>query len=188
MKYVALALPVVIIAIVAIWLIRARQASRVAPSPWQEGAATDGDQHPAALDYHASCKVLQRLKYLAPDQVPPLPDHRPLYDDDEPLGVSFFRTQLADESLEHLTLPRTFFGKSEVLKTSFKDTNFSDSNLSWNDFIDVDFTAADLSKSDLRASHFVRVSFCDTNLRGADLRRSTFDDCDFSNATLHGAN
>jgi len=60
--------------------------------------------------------------------------------DDEQLGVSFFRTRLADVTLDGLTLPRTFFGRSEIRGVSFPVTDLSESTANWNDFIDVDFS------------------------------------------------
>jgi uncharacterized protein YjbI with pentapeptide repeats len=111
----------------------------------------------------------------------------PQYDDPEPLGVNFFRTQLANDRLENLTLRRTFFGRSEFVDVSFKRTNLSESNLCWNDFIGVDFTDADLRASDLRSSTFSRVIFVRTDLAKCDLRRSTFEACRFDGADLSGA-
>jgi hypothetical protein len=93
---------------------------------------------------------------------------------------------LGEHDLEHLTIPRTFFGRSEISYISFKNTDLSESTLCWNDFIEVDFTEADLSGSDLRASLFKRTAFVRTNLRDADLRRSTFKECDFTAADLRG--
>jgi uncharacterized protein YjbI with pentapeptide repeats len=135
-----------------------------------------------------------------------MPDHRPQYDDEAPLGVSFFRTwvgvgrpfglqpsnpddwvDVAEHALANLTLPRTFFGRSEISSISFKNTDLSESTLCWNDFIEVNFTDADLSESDLRASIFRRVAFVRTNLRNADLRRSSFEACDFTDADMAGA-
>src|SRR5689334_10312217 len=73
---------------------------------------------------------------------PVLPDRRPRFDDDEPLGVSFFRTRLNDAQLTNLTLPRTFFGRSGISSSSFENTDLSESTLCWNDFIDVSFRNA----------------------------------------------
>src|SRR5262249_38818910 len=100
------------------------------------------------LSYEESCKLLQRHGYPdagAEGAIPPVPDHRPQGDDEEPLGVCFFRTFVGqdieqgddDEShrnLENLTLPRTFFGKSHIQYVSFKNTDLSESTLCWNDF------------------------------------------------------
>lgn len=142
--------------------------------------------------YEESCRLLQRLGY--PDAgedgtIPPLPDHRPRFDDEAPLGVSFFRTKVGagEHGLEDLTLPRAFFGRSSVGPVSFRNTDLSESTLCWNDFNSVNFTDADLSACDLRASIFNNVDFARTILRNADLRRSTFDDCDFTDADMRGA-
>ena len=46
------------------------------------------------LSYEDSCRLLQRLGYPdvgAEGVIPPIPDHRPRFDDD-PIGVTFFRT------------------------------------------------------------------------------------------------
>src|SRR2546425_498690 len=110
------------------------------------------------LSYEESCRLLQRLGYPdvgAEGVIPPIPDNRPQIDQD-PLGVTFFRTRVGagEHDLENLTLPRTFFGKSEVGPVSFKNTDLSESTLCWNDFTEVNFTDADLSRCDLRASFF----------------------------------
>jgi uncharacterized protein YjbI with pentapeptide repeats len=73
------------------------------------------------------------------EPAPPIPQRKPRYDDDETLGVSFFRTRVAGD-LSGLTLPRTFFGRSEIKGASFRGTDLRESRLCWNDFIDVDFS------------------------------------------------
>jgi uncharacterized protein YjbI with pentapeptide repeats len=133
-----------------------------------------------------------------------MPDRRPdIYGAD---GVRFFRTwvgvghlfglrpsdpeeweDVAGHALDNLTLPRTFFGRSEISSISFQNTDLSESTLCWNDFIEVNFTDADLSGCDLRASLFRRVAFVRANLRNADLRRSNFEGCDFTAADVAGA-
>lgn len=139
------------------------------------------------LNYEDSCRRLQP-NYLEVDNIPPMPERMPQYDDPEPLGVNFFRTSIGDgDDLSNLTLPRTFFGKSEVNDASFQNTDLTESNLCWNDFTDVDFTDAILARSDLRALLFNRVKFVRTDLRGADMRQSAFEDCDFDSALLTGA-
>jgi uncharacterized protein YjbI with pentapeptide repeats len=138
--------------------------------------------------YEDSCRFLQQHGYLDAGEFPPLPDHVPQYDDSEPLGVSFFRTMVSDEvSLDNLTLPRTFFGRSEVNKASFRNTDLTESNLCWNDFLGVDFTGAVLAKADMRSSLFTDVRFTRADLRGADMRRSSFDRCVFDGAMMNGA-
>jgi BTB/POZ domain-containing protein KCTD9 len=138
------------------------------------------------LTYEDSCRRLQKLRLLEPGELPPLPRTMPSCDD-EVLGVSFFRTLVADEALENLTLPRTFFGRSEIRGTSFKNTDMSESRLCWNDFMYVDFTATKLTGSDLRASVYENVKFVGADLQNADLRRGTFRECDFTDANLRGA-
>jgi BTB/POZ domain-containing protein KCTD9 len=141
---------------------------------------------PKRKPYNESCQVLRELQLIEGDALPELPAQHPRHDDED-LGVSFFRTQLKDARLEGLTLPRTFFGRSEIRGVSFRDTDLSQSTACWNDFIDVDFGGADLSEADLRASNFQRVSFRSAVLRGADLRRTSFTGCSFTDADLTGA-
>ena len=90
----------------------------------------------ARRSYEESCRLLQRLGYLGEGIIPPIPDHPgydPEKDDEDLLGVTFFRTwvgvgrpfglqpsnpegwvDVAEHDLENLTLPRTFFGRSEI--------------------------------------------------------------------------
>ncbi len=113
-------------------------------------------------------------------------DYAAFVDDSE--GVEFFRTFVGDgDDLSGLSLPKTFFGRSEIHDCSFANTDLSESTMCWNDFVDVDFTDADLVNSDLRASNYSNVKFVRCNLRGADLRRSNFEQCDFKEADLEFA-
>lgn len=141
---------------------------------------------PDRKPYEESCRFLKDQQLLEGDTLPELPARAPRYDDED-LGVSFFRTELADARLEGLTLPRTFFGRSEIRGVSFKGTDLSQSTACWNDFVEVDLGGADLSGADLRASIFKRVSFRGALLRGADLRRASFTGCTFTDADLSGA-
>ena len=134
--------------------------------------------------YEDSCGELLARGLI--EDLPPLPPQRPLHDD-EALGISFFRTLLADEDLSNMTIPRTFFGRSEIRSVSFRNTDLSESTLCWNDFVEVDFTACTLGRSDMRAAMFKTALFTNADLCSADLRRSTFDGCDFSGADLRGA-
>ena len=142
---------------------------------------------PRRRTYKDSYGLLQQLGFLGKGTIPPIPDHQPQYDDDEPLGVNFFRTFVGEVDLEGLTLPRTYFARSQVGPVSLKNTNLSESKLCWNDFNEVNFTDADLSRSDLRASIFTNTVFVRANLRDADLRHSTFEGCDFAEAEMLGA-
>jgi uncharacterized protein YjbI with pentapeptide repeats len=137
------------------------------------------------MSYIESCRFLQNQGLLDAGDIPSMPTRAPRFDDEQ-LGVSFFRMRLADVELDGLTLPRTFFGRSEIRGGSFRRTDLSESTVNWNDFIDVDFGGADLSRADLRASVFERVSFRGAILRGADLRRAAFRKCDFADADLTG--
>ena len=136
--------------------------------------------------YEDSCRALQNQQVIEPGDIPPLPQQPPRHDDEVP-GVSFFRTMIADAKVEHLTLPRTFFGRSEIRATSFRGSDLTESTANWNDFIDVDFGSADLSRSDLRACLFEGVCFVGTSLVGVDLRYCGFKNCDFSGANLADA-
>jgi len=122
-----------------------------------------------------------------PDGQPFIPAAMPNYDDEEPLGFSYFRSGLEDGDLSHLTLPRAFFGRSGFSRVSFANTDLSESRMCWNDFDDCDFSGANMSRCDMRAALFTGCKFIGTVLRGADLRRSTFQECDFSGADLSGA-
>ena len=145
------------------------------------------DSRQTKRTYEESCRELQQAGWLTPVTVPALPPRRPSCDDDGAFGVRVFRTMVKDKILENLTLPRTFFGRSEIRNVSFMGTDLSESTLCWNDFVWVDFTNSDLSRSDLRAAVFDSVKFSGANLSQTDLRGSDFKDCDFSNANLQGA-
>jgi uncharacterized protein YjbI with pentapeptide repeats len=138
------------------------------------------------LSYPESCRSLQTNHLLEEGNIPTLPEKPPRHDDDV-LGVSFFRTALAECTLENLTLPRTFFGRSNIRGVSFRGSDLSESVACWNDFTDVDFSLVDLSKADLRASLFKNVNFHSANLRNVDFRHATFQKCIFINADLTGA-
>ncbi len=107
------------------------------------------------LDDEASFRKL--AAYLG-GEVPPIPAALPRVDD-RVLGVSFFKTRVIDDDFSNLTLPRTFFGRSEIRDVDFRNTDLRESNLCWNDFISVDFSDAVLTNSDLRSSIFEHVSF-----------------------------
>lgn len=111
----------------------------------------------------------------------------PQYADEELIGADIFRTELADADLSNLTMPRTFFGKSEVRDTSFRNSDLRESNLCWNDFVRVDFSQASLVGADLRSSLYDDVCFDGADLRMADLRRCDLDGCTFIGADLRGA-
>ncbi|HNQ73557.1 MAG TPA: pentapeptide repeat-containing protein [Verrucomicrobiota bacterium] len=141
---------------------------------------------PQRLPYDESCRALQREQIIEAGDIPPLPQQPPRHDD-EVLGVNFFRTSLAEARLDNLTLPRTFFGRSEIRNTSFQNTDLSESTANWNDFIDVSFKSADLSRCDFRACLLEKVLFTEANLTEADFRYCGFKDCDFSGADMTSA-
>ena len=136
------------------------------------------------LSYEESCEKF-KPDYIS--ETPPLPDRMPRHADEAP-GLSIFRTFVGEgDDFSNLTIPRTYFGRSEVNDASFRNTDLSQSCMCWNDFVDVDFTGADLSGADLRGSTFEAVRFSAAVLQGADLRHSSFEDCDFRGADLTGA-
>ena len=140
------------------------------------------------LPYAESIRRLAELGFLRPGEQPPLPDRVPQPEDDAPLGLSFYRTFVGDGAdLSNLSIPRTFFGRSDIRTASFRNTDLTESNLRWNDFTDVDFTEATLARADLRASLYTRVNFTRADLRGAELRRADFDHCVFDGAAMDGA-
>lgn len=136
--------------------------------------------------YEESCRALLALG-LIDEPRPPLPPSMPSYDDEEPLGVCFFRMHVKDADLSELSLPRTFFGRSLVSGCSWVGSDLTESRLCWNDFEDVDFSRALLARADLRASNFERCRFDAADLRDADLRNSSYIDCSFQEATLDRA-
>ena len=136
--------------------------------------------------YEESIRLLRERGVLGPADAPTLPPRMPLPDED-PVGLEYFRTALQGEDLSGLSLPRTFFCRSEVAETSFHDSDLTESFMCWTDFVDVDFSSAVLVGADLRASSFERVSFADADLSGADLRRSSFSGCKFKGARLAGS-
>jgi len=119
--------------------------------------------------YLESARRLEELGYIQKGQAPTLAPHRRPRFDDDALGIQFFRTRVADADLSNLTLPGTFFGHSEIVRSSFRDTDLQRSTMCWNDFINVDFRGACLLECDLRASTFEACDFDGAEMRGAIL-------------------
>lgn len=138
------------------------------------------------LSFEESCRVLKEQGLIEGDAPLRVPEVMPRHDDPEIVGVSFFRMMVADAKLDNLTLPRTFFGRSEVRATSFRNSELLESRANWNDFIEVDFSNADLSNSDLRGCLFDAVKFRNANLSGVDFRYCGFRGCDFTGAEMAG--
>jgi len=133
------------------------------------------------LSYEESCEKF-KPDYIS--ETPSLSDRMPRFDDAE-LGLSFYRTLVGEgDDFSNLTIPRTFFGRSEINDAAFRNTDLSQSCMCWNDFVKVDFTGADLSGADLRASIYRNVRFSAANLQRADLRHSSFEECDFNGTDL----
>ncbi len=138
--------------------------------------------------YEESLQILRQRKIIGQDESPPQPSAMPQPEDENPLGLSFYRMGFDDGAdLSGISIARTFFGRSEIANVSFRGSNLTESNLRWNDFINVDFSNAVLSNADLRASEYVRVKFDGADLSGADLRYSGYEDCTFTGAILRGA-
>src|SRR5689334_18192518 len=99
----------------------------------------------ARLSYEDSCRLLFKIGCLYEGDyagaLPVLPDRPPESGDDLPHGVRFFRTwvgsgrpfglqtppdfesDINEHDFENLTLPRTFFGRSEISRISFRNTD-----------------------------------------------------------------
>ncbi len=137
--------------------------------------------------YEESLSVLRDLQVLSPEESPPLPERAPHYEDEGPLGFSFFRHEVEDVTFERLTLPRTFIGRSDISNCSFTYSDLSESTICWNDFSDVSFAHSDLSQSDLRSNEFEQIDFSGATLTGCDFRHSGFTDCRFDDAVMVGA-
>ena len=93
------------------------------------------------LSYVDSCAALAALGLIEAGP-PPIPERMPAYDDEEPLGVSFFRMKLRALDLSNMTLPRSFFSRSLIEKCSWADADLSESNLCWNELTGCDFSRA----------------------------------------------
>jgi uncharacterized protein YjbI with pentapeptide repeats len=117
--------------------------------------------------YEESVRELERQGWVERGQAPTAPPTRRPCFDDEALGIQFFRTSVEDADLSNLTMPGTFFGRSQIVRTRFRDTDLRNSTLCWTDFIDVDFSGACLASCDLRASTFDGCTFARADLRGA---------------------
>jgi uncharacterized protein YjbI with pentapeptide repeats len=113
-------------------------------------------------------------------------DRRPQHDD-EVLGPSIFRMSVADVSLDGLTLPCLYVGRSELNRVSFASTDLHLSTMNWSDVLECDFSGAILTAADLRACQFQKCRFREADLSDADLRGSSFEDCVFEGAIMRGA-
>jgi uncharacterized protein YjbI with pentapeptide repeats len=137
--------------------------------------------------FEESIERLKALGIIGADETPRLPDQMPQADDEDPCGLSIYRMALEGRELDGLSLPRTFFGLSEISECTFRSADLSESNLCWNGFHNVDFSGADMTGCDLRASIYENVNFSGANLSQADLRQCDFVGCTFAGATLSGA-
>jgi BTB/POZ domain-containing protein KCTD9 len=138
------------------------------------------------LSYEDSFRFLQSEGWEGPGDIPPLPDRPPRYDD-ETLGLSFFRTFVKDAKLEYLTIPRTYFGRSQIDNVSLAGSDLHESVANWNDLNQVDFSMADLRAFDFRGCVLRRIRFDGALLNGADLRCCSIEDCSFVDADMTGA-
>jgi hypothetical protein len=70
----------------------------------------DPPMQQSRLDYNESIRRLQELGWLEQYESPPLPDGVSQPEDEQPLGLSFFRTFVGDSAdLADVTMPRTLF-------------------------------------------------------------------------------
>ena len=106
---------------------------------------------------------------------------------DEVLGPSIFRTLVEDASLEGLSLPGLYVGRSLVRRVSFAGSELRLAAFNWSDIADCNFEGADLAGADLRACVFERCNFRRADLAKSDLRCSNFRGCRFDEASLEGA-
>lgn len=132
-----------------------------------------------------SFKHIRDSGWDAPDEASALPAKMPSVSDTE-LGLRFFRTCVSNEQFDDLTIPRTFYGRSEIKSVTFECSDLSESRMCWNDWEHCDFRGANLSGCDLRRSTFEYCYFIGTNLTGADLRGARFEKCSFSGAVMRG--
>ena len=136
--------------------------------------------------YEASCKRLQAMEIIDRGEIPLLPETMPSHDDEGPLGVSFFRSLLQSGDLSNMTLPRTYFGRSEIRHIAFRNCDLSESRACWNDFLFVNFSGAILTGMDFRASILKSVNFEAADLTNADFRHCDLEKCKFGRAIMSG--
>ena len=130
-----------------------------------------------------SFEYLRSLGWEVPDAQDALPTGIPSFDDDI-LGLSFFRTNVSNEEFDCLTIPRTFFGRSEIKAVTFDYSDLSESRMCWNEWQYCHFEKTNLSGCDLRRSVFKSCYFNRTDLTGADLRGARFEKCSFEGANM----
>lgn len=124
---------------------------------------------------------------IDPCRRPTKPPRIPRYDDDSPLGLSFFKMFVTEVDFSNLTIPRTYFGRAEINDCSFKDCALWESSMCWCEFENVDFSKAELMRSDMRSSIFTRCDFRAALLVDSDLRHSIFLECSFDDAQMTNA-
>ena len=135
--------------------------------------------------YEQSVAILKERVEIIGEALSSL-DRRPQHDDEEP-GPSIFRMYVEDVSLDGLTLPCLYVGRSELERVSFASTDLYLSTMNWSDLLSCDFSGAILAAADLRACQFRKCTFREADLSDADLRGSSFEDCVFENAIMRGA-
>src|SRR3954469_10106034 len=110
------------------------------------------------LSYEESIAEMRRRSLLSEEEQPAMESGMRSPDDEDPKGLSFFRTRVEGD-VSGLSIPRTLFCRSEICDCSFVSTDLSESFLCWNDVTDVDFSSAILKKADLRSALFTRARF-----------------------------
>jgi uncharacterized protein YjbI with pentapeptide repeats len=134
--------------------------------------------------YEQSVAILKERVEIIGDALSSL-DRRPQHDD-EVHGPRIFRMFVEDVSLDWLTLPCLYVGRSELDQVSFASTDLYLSTMNWSDLVSCDFSGAILAAADLRACQFWKCTFREADLSDADLRGSSFEDCVFENAIMRG--
>ena len=91
----------------------------------------------ARLSPDLSYARLCDLGLLDPNELSSPPERMPRHGDEGPLGFSVFRQRLDDNlDLSDLSLPRTFFGRSDVNRVCFRNTDLHELNLKNDSFED----------------------------------------------------
>ena len=142
------------------------------------------------LSYEDSYAKLQD-DFIPAGPIPAMPESMPCFvdaadDNHKEVGFRLYLKLVEEVDFSYLTLCRSFIGRSEINECSFHNTDLSESNMTWNNFIAVDFSQAVLVNCDMRSSFYEEVNFVEADLSRADLRQSSFEDCDFTDAIMQG--
>jgi uncharacterized protein YjbI with pentapeptide repeats len=137
-------------------------------------------------NYEESIEQLRSQGIVSPEEQLVIPERMPQYDDEEITGLSFFKTLIEEDiDLSNLSIPRTFINRSVCKNVSFENTDAHDSNFSWNDFTDVNFSGGIFDTSDFRSSNYKNCNFTLSSLVEVDMRHANFESCNFDKATIN---